>query len=185
MFHRRAPRHGTAHTLRCFWFRRSPRPVHACVCGAELPIEEPVRPLGAGHMDRRPGGMTYEVRLGPVPGPALSAFRNGLAVKTTADAEGIEAGVCGFVSRVAAFRKSKPIGVRMAGAWGPLMWFDLDEIVPDSRVVDDAVVFAAEGVLDDTRELHIERVEGAWIGFASAMDDTRELDELPLMGGAR
>ena len=175
MSHRRAPRHPALQALRRL-FTRTARPAHTCSCGYGVPIEEPVRPLPAGHMSQRPGALAYDTLLGPAatPAPALRAFRAGAEVRMSAAAVGIEAGIVGHVSRVAPFRSHHPIGVRMCGPWGPLTWFDPWEL--ELVDADTAVIAAA-----------VEHVGGAWIAQASpaAMADTRELDELPLMGSAR
>lgn len=174
MSHRRPLRHTAIRALHRL-FTRSPRPIHTCTCGGAL-LEEPVGPLAAGHMRQRPGGVFQDTLLRPAttPHPALRNYRLWAEVRTTASAEGIEPGHPGVVSRLAPFRASKPIGVRLAARWGPLTWFDPEEL---KLVEADTVVIAAA----------VERVEGAWIAYASPADlaDTRELDDLPLMGGAR
>lgn len=184
MSHRRAPRHTAIRAL-CRLFTRSPRPVHTCACGLGLPIEEPVRPLPVGHMRQRPGGVFQDTLLGPAatPSPVLADFHSGTEVRMTAacgwlDADsGITPGQRGRVARVAPFRKFKPIGVRVAGPWAPLAWFDPEEL---ELVEADTAVLNVEWSA-------VERVEGAWIAQAAPADlaDTREFDALPLLDGAR
>ena len=100
--------------------------------GAGVAVEEElVRPLPAGSLRQRPGGVFEDTLLGPADRPtaALFRFKPRDVVWTTEAAEGIAAGMRGRVVRVASFRPSRRIGVRMdAPGWAPLVWFDEDEI---------------------------------------------------------
>ena len=159
VFHRRAPRHGAPPASRWRPFahilRRAAAPVDP---GAAFTVEEElVRPLSAGSLRQRPGGVFEDILLGPADRPtALFRFRPRDVVWTTEAAEGIAAGMRGRVVRVASFRPSRRIGVRMdAEGWAPLVWFDEDEIRTP--------------------------VEYGVLGVA----DTLAMDAVPVMGGAR
>jgi len=151
MFHRRAAaRHGAPPALRR-WFVRvlSPAPVVVGPVG-EFPVEdEPVRPLPAGSMRQRPGGVFEDARLDAADRPTapLVWYRPGEEIVTTTLAEGLRAGMRGRVSRVAWFRSERPVGVRMASpGWAPLVWFEPWEIESAAAVT---LVLAAVDVLDD------------------------------------
>lgn len=107
-------------------------PIFAAAPSGCVPGVEPVGPLPAGSMRQRPGGVYDQVLLDPSRpiGTALDAYRPGLDVVTTDDAEGMPAGMLGRVSLVAVWRTDRPIGVRMqAEGWSPLVWFNPGEVV--------------------------------------------------------
>lgn len=192
-------RHSAPHQRNRRWFTRRPAllpslelaepATDTCVC---LRRSEPSM---GGRLRQRPGAAYGETLLG-VDGEevdALGEFRIGDDVLATAEADGIAAGAQGRISRIVLFRKSKPIGVRMAeGAWGPLVWFDVDELelAPDADTLVFPVPVIDSALEQSARVVEVEHVGPAAIGYWRPADDTSvidapAIDEMPLMGGAR